>query len=146
MTGPDVHSHPVQVKWPGVLSAQAQAELTQLLTECAEACRNMLQSFHPCRPFSLARRRRGGLSFCGGDFMPDAVDDPISYLYGMFVGKSAYYTALAVVHDVQTDDDTVMRIYAEHVDGEASGSGFHGVGLETTTYACDSRLSSRPNH
>jgi hypothetical protein len=119
MTQPDVRSS-LPVEWQGGLSAQAQTELTQLLVECAGICRGQLQTFQPVRPFLLARRRRdGGFSFSGGDFMPSAVDDPISYLYEMLHRTAAHYTALAVVHDAQTDGAPLMSIYFEHVEGEA---------------------------
>jgi hypothetical protein len=119
MVDPDVHSPSTQVNWPGTLSAQAKAELTQVLTECARVCRDTLHSFQAWRPFGLARRRAGGLSFCGGDFIPDGIDDPVSYLYDRFVGTSAYYASVAIVHDVQADANLVIRIYIEHVDGGA---------------------------
>jgi hypothetical protein len=118
---PGADSSSDQTEWPEVGSPQARGELTQLLIECANICRGMLQSFQPFTPFGLARRRRDGRCFLlGGVFMPSAVDDPITYILDLLHRTRANYTAVAVVHDIQSDDaPMMMRIYLEHIDGEA---------------------------
>jgi hypothetical protein len=119
MTDPDVYSLLTQFKWPASVPEQVRPELTQLLAECGGICHGKLESFQSFKPFGLACRRNGGMSIIGGDFMPEGVDDPITYLLETLYRSSANYTALSVVHDVQNQDATVIRVYLEHVHGVA---------------------------
>jgi hypothetical protein len=98
-----------------MLSVEARGQLTRLLMECVEECRRRLQYFAPFTPFSLAQKHDGHLRLAGGDLMPSDLENPLFYLYDLNYGDRRDYTALAIVHEVQTDER--MRIYLEHVEG-----------------------------
>jgi hypothetical protein len=109
----------IPIQWRKGMPADTQAQLTQLVTECADICRGMLNNFQPFGPLSLARKHNGGLTFQGGVLIPESVDDPISYLLDQLYRARANFTAISIVHDVETENQPVMRIYLEHNGGDA---------------------------
>ena len=113
------HSFLMPLVWPEPTSSTARQQLGVLLSECARMCRDVVSNFQSFQPFSLARGRDGGFSLKNGILIPESVDDPITYLLDSLYRMSTSYTAVAVTHDVYTENQPLMRIYLEHVGCEA---------------------------
>lgn len=112
--------YPTPDYWPPEVPAGVGSELAAVRNSCANQCKQGLEAFQEFTPFGLGLKPDGHVTVAGGPYLiPDAVSDPVLYVYESLGATVDRLNALAIVESTGSDQSPFLRIYCEHRDGYA---------------------------